>query len=138
MGRPIRLKMGTDAIGNFYYDTSTSNTSFLQTAKDLHTLGIKDYMFFLKLYNRDLVGVDPYDPNISKGMIKAVITECVINPYYFWREVARIPEPGGSVGPGAGSKFILHRANLAAIWCFLHSIDFYEVIPRQCYKTHSV
>ena len=138
MGRPIRLKMGTDAIGNFYYDTSTSNTSFLQTAKDLHTLGIKDYMFFLKLYNRDLVGVNPYDPNISKGMIKAVITECVINPYYFWREVARIPETGGSVGPGAGSKFILHRANLAAIWCFLHSIDFYEVIPRQCYKTHSV
>lgn len=136
-GKPTRLKMGTDNLGNFYYDTTTSNTSFLQTAKDLHTLGIKNYMFFLKLYNRDLVGVDPYDPNISKGMIKAIITECVINPYYFWREIARIPEPGGSVGPGSGSKFILHRANLAAIWCFLHSIDFYLVIPRQCFKTHS-
>jgi len=134
----VKLKMDIDEQGlNFYYDTTTTNISFLQTASDLKKLNIKNNMFFLKLYNRDLLGVDPYAPNISKNMINAIILECMMNPYYFWREVARIPEPGGAIGPGAGSPFILHRGNLASMFCFTHSIDHYLVIPRQCYKTQS-
>lgn len=135
----VKLKMGTDEYGiPFYYDTTTSNTSFLQTASDLHKLGIKNNMFFLKIYNRDLVGKNPYDPNLSVGMMKAMLMECAMNPFYYWREVARIPEEGGAIGPGSGSPFILHRGNLAAMFCFVNSIDFYLLLPRQCYKTHSV
>ncbi|WP_295601359.1 hypothetical protein [uncultured Methanobrevibacter sp.] len=34
-------------IGNKFYDIGTGNKSFLQLAKDLKTLGIKNYYFML-------------------------------------------------------------------------------------------
>lgn len=135
----IRLRTAVDPGGNRYFiDTTTKNISFLQTAADLQKLGVKNNTFFLKLYNRNLVGVNPYDPAISKSMIKDIMMECFINPYYYLREIARIPEQGGAVGVGSGAMFKLHRGNLAAIYCFLNSIDYYLVLPRQCYKTFSV
>ena len=134
-----KLLMGSDENGTpFYYDTYTSNLSFLQTAADLQKIGIKNNKFFLKLYNRDLLGVDPYSNGLSKNMIAAILMECMMNPYYFLREVSRIPEVGGIIGPGGGSPFILHRGNLAATFCFVNSIDFWLTISRQCFKTHSI
>ena len=131
--------MGEEEDGTkFYYDTYTSNISFLQTASDLQQLGIKNNKFFLKLYNRDLLGVDPYSNGLSKNMIAAILMECKMNPYYFLREISRIPEVGGIMGPGGGSPFILHRGNLAATFCFVNSIDFWLTISRQCFKTHSI
>ena len=134
-----KLAMGNDEDGTpFYYDTYTTNESFLQTAVDLQQLGIKNNKFFLKLYNRDLMGIDPYSSSLSKTQIAAIIMECMMNPYYFLREISRIPENAGIIGPGGGSRFILHRGNLAATFCFVNSIDFWLTIPRQCFKTHSI
>lgn len=138
MAKVVKLKMGTDENGtNYYIDTTTRNVSFLQTASDLQKIGIKNNLFMLKLYNRDLVGVDPYDPALSKNQMANILVECMMNPYYYLREVARIPEQGGGVGVGSGSPFILHRGNLAMTFCFLHCIDCYLLLPRQCFKTHS-
>lgn len=123
---------------NFIYDISTTNISFIQTAKDLTHLGVKTNKFFLKLYDPQLIGVDPYDPALSQENIKRITIECVRNPWYFLREVSRIPEQGSAQGPGSGSKFQLHRANLAAIYCYLLNINFYLVIPRQTGKTQSL
>lgn len=114
------------------YDTETKNISFLQTAMDLHTLGIKNNMFFLALYNRELRGVDPYSPFLTKEQMMMITQECIINPWYFLREVARIPDQGGT-----GIPFQLNRANLASSYCFIHSIDHYLCIPRQIGKTQS-
>lgn len=122
----------------YIYDVTTKNISFLQTSKDLESLGVKNNKFFLKLYDHRLVGVDPYDPLISQENIKRVIIECFRNPWYYLREIARIPEQGAALGPGSGTPFQLHRGNLAAIYCFLHNINFYMLIPRQCGKTQSV
>ena len=36
-------------IKNRYYDTGTKNKSFLQVAKDLNKLGIKNYYFMLEI-----------------------------------------------------------------------------------------
>ena len=136
--KPTKLKVEKDENGIMYYiDATTRNISFLQTASDLHNLGIENNTFFLKIYNRDLIGKDPYDPSISKTMIDAMILECMMNPYYFLREIIRIPEQGGAVGVGSGSPFVLHRGNLAATFCFIHDIDFYLLLPRQCFKTYS-
>ena len=136
--KPVRLAVEEDEYGHKYYvDTTTKNLSFLQTASDLQKLGIKNNKFMLKIYNRDLVGYNPYDPAISKSMINAVILECMANPYYFLREVCRIPEQGGGVGIGSGSPYVLHRGNLALTFCFLHNIDVYLLLPRQCFKTYS-
>ena len=133
-----KLKIKKDEHGIPYYvDTRTSNISFLQTAADLKKLGIKNNTFFLRIYNRDLIGVNPYDPAITKGMIQAMILECKLNPYYFLREIARVPEQGGAVGIGSGSPYILHRGNLAMTFCVLHNIDCYVLLPRQCFKTIS-
>lgn len=116
----------------FIYHLDTKNISFLQTARDLKVLGIKNNMFFLRLYDPDLRNVDPYSPFLPQETIIKIINECIINPWYFLREVARIPEQGGS-----GIPYQLNRANLAATWCFLNGIDHYLVIPRQIGKTQS-
>lgn len=121
----------------FIYDIYTKNISFLSVSRDLKILGIKNNKFFLKLYDTSLIGVDPYSPNLTNEQIARITNECVRNPWYFIREVSRIPDEGGANGPGSGMKFQLNRANLAMIWCFLHHIDFYLVIPRQTGKTQS-
>jgi len=116
----------------FDYDVDTRNISFLQTAMDLRQLGIKNNMFFLKLYDMSLRGVDPYSPFLTDEQIFRIINECLVNPWYFLREVCLIPDQGGT-----GIPYQLNRANLAATWCFLNGIDLYEVIPRQIGKTQS-
>ena len=117
----------------FIYDVNTTNISFIQTAVDLKKLGIKNNMFFLKLYDPSLRGVDPHSPFLTNDQIVRIINECIINPWYYLRECARIPDQGNP----AGVPYLLNRANLASTWCFLHSLDHYLVIPRQIGKTES-
>ena len=117
----------------YIIDVDTPNLSFIQTSVDLKRLGIKNCMFFLKLYDPSLRGVDPYDPDLPEEMIFRIVQECIINPWYFLREVARIPDQGNP----AGIPYQLNRANLASTWCFINGIDHYQVIPRQIGKTQS-
>lgn len=117
----------------FIYDVKTSNISFIQTAVDLKKLGIKNNMFFLVLYDPSLQGVDPHSEFLTDDQIIRIINECLINPWYFLRECARIPDQGNP----KGVSYLLNRANLASTWCFLHGIDNYLVIPRQIGKTQS-
>ena len=119
-------------INGKYYDFGTKNGSFLLTASELKKLGIKNYYFMLevKYPNTGVQDIDPYDPNITAEQIGAVIMECKANPWYFFREVSRV------VARGLGElPLYLHRAGCAAIWCFVNSIDFHLVQPRQTYKT---
>lgn len=116
----------------YIYDTKTKNLSFLQTAVDLRKLGIKNHMFFLRLYDESLQGVDPFSPLLTEEQMIRIIQECMINPWYFLRECVRIPDQGGN-----GIPYQLHRANLAQTFCFLLGIDHYVVIPRQKGKTQS-
>ena len=117
----------------FIYDVNTANISFIQCAVDLKKLGIKNNMFFLKLYDPSLKGVDPHSAFLSNDQIIRIINECIINPWYYLREVARIPDQGNP----KGVPYLLNRANLASTWCFINGIDHYEVIPRQIGKTES-
>ena len=118
---------------NYILDVQTTNISFVQTAVDLKKLGIKNNMFFLKLYDPSLRGIDPHSPFLTNDQIVRIINECIINPWYYLREVCRIPDQGNP----QGVPYLLNRANLAATWCFLHGIDHYLVIPRQIGKTES-
>lgn len=123
-------------VGKFIYDTETKNISFLQVAQDLRRLGIKNNMFFLKLYDKRLQGIDPHGPiaMLSDEIVFAMVTECQRNVWYYLREVARIPDQGNS----KGIPYKLNRANLAATWCFVNNIDHYLTIPRQTGKTQSI
>lgn len=126
--KKLRKVKGT----NYYYDFGTANKSFTLAAHDLKSVGVKNCAFMLTLYNPYLIYVDPYDPNITDKEALAVLTECVINPWYFLREVSRIPQEGAKPVP-----FRLQRASLAQIWCFLNGIDSYITIARQIGKTIS-
>lgn len=122
-----------DVNGNMrFYDFGTTNESFLLTAKELKTVGIKNWYFMLEVKHPDfnLGELDPYDPNLSPTEIGKIIIECKDNPWYFFREVERVPVRG--VGK---LKTILRRSSAAAIWCFMHSIDFLLNTPRQLQKT---
>lgn len=114
-----------------YYDTSTENISFLKIHKFLKELGIKQNKFFLKIYDKDLVGVDPYDPNLTLEMQAKILREVRINFWYFIREVIRIKVPGGV------KRYELHRGNLALSWCLTKNINTAIILPRQNYKTIS-
>ena len=121
---------------NVFYDTETNNLSFLQVASDLKKLGIKNNMFFLRLYDKCLQGIDPHGPitAMSNELCQRIMAECIRNPWYYLREVCRIPDQGNS----NGIPYKLNRANLAATWCFVNNIDHYLTIPRQIGKTQSI
>lgn len=121
----------------YIIDSYTSNLSFVRTSKDLFNLGVKNYRFMLKLYDENLIGVNPYSPVLTPEQIQRITIESKRNIWYFMREIARLPVEGGAIGPGQGLKYQLNRGNLAATWCFVNNIDHYLVLPRQIGKTKS-
>ena len=116
-----------------YYQMETSNKSFIDMHFFLKAKGIKNNRFFLILYDRDLAGVDPRDPTLNEMMKAKILRECMVNFWYFIREVVVIPVQGGDVGGGA--KYKLHRGNLAMNWGFLLNWNMFLELPRQHGKT---
>jgi hypothetical protein len=116
-----------------YIDTNTKNLSFLKTAMVLKRMGVQNNKFPLTIYDRDLIGHDPHnlnDPSLDLRL--AIAREAYINPWYYFREVIRIPSQGSDP-----VMFQLNRANLALIWIFYNKFDITLVIPRQTGKTIS-
>lgn len=127
--------MGESRVKKFkgkYYDIGTSNKSFIKVATDLHKLGVKNYMFMLEVKNPQVINIDPWDPNITRDQISVIMLECMQNMWYFLREIAMIPEQGGS-----SMHYSAHRANIAQAWCIINGFDSDLCIPRQCGKTQS-
>lgn len=118
-----------------YYHMSTSNQSFLNMHYYLKQKGIQNNKFFLVIYDPDLIGVNPRDPNLNTVMKKKILRECIINFWYFIREVVRIPDQGGQVG--GGKRYNLHRGNLAMNFGFLMNWNMFIEFPRQHGKTIS-
>jgi len=108
------------------YDTGTRNKTFLQVAKDLKTVGVKNYYFMLEIYDHSLIDVDPYSPNLTNDQISRIMIECTRNIWYYLREVCRIPSQGG-----VGIPYKANRGNIAQTWCILHGIDSWLCLPRR-------
>ena len=125
-------------INNHLIDLGTQNKSFLQVAQDLKTLGLKNWYFMLEIYDYSLVNIDPYalDSNghtsLSQDQVTRIMTECMRNPWYYLREICRIPDPGGTAVP-----YIANRGNIAQAWCIFHGLDSWLCLPRQQGKTQS-
>lgn len=120
------------------YDWKTTNKSFLDLYKILQKLGIRNNKFFLKIYDRDLIGIDIYKTMLPQDMQLKVLLECIINPWYYLRQVSRIPVDGLPIEPGGGSEFIADRNNIASWYVFLNGIDHYDSKSRQLGKTQNV
>lgn len=112
--------------------TNTSNKTFLRQAEIFRRMGIRNCDFMLALLNPELEFVDPYDPNLTHELKEAVAIECLNNPWYFFREVARI-EPRG--GGGIVSPLICNRSIIFTVWCSLNGLNTFLVQMRQSGKS---
>ena len=117
-----------------YYHMSTTNKSFLEVSQYLKDSGIMNHKFMLVLIDPDLARIDPHDPNLSTMMKTKVLKECLYNPWYFFREVVRIPDSGQATGV----KFALSRGNLALLFCLMMNLNTFLEMPRQTGKTIGV
>jgi hypothetical protein len=115
-------------------DFKTTNTSWLRQCEVYRRMGIENCAFPLALIQPELQGVDPHSPSLTLTQKIMIGMECRENPWYFFREVVRVPAQGGS-GPG---KLKANRGNLALYWLFFNSIDAGLVQPRQTGKSLSV
>ena len=112
-------------------DTKTSNTSWVRLAGLYKAMGIKNHAFPLALINPKLQGIDPYDPDLPEDILIAIGIEAKLNPWYYFREILRLPPPAGSIP----LKFKANRANIATIWLSLNHITSYLIQPRQTGKS---
>ena len=116
-----------------YYHNSTTNKSFLEMSQFLKDSGIANHKFMLRLFDPDLARIDPHDPTLNRMMKQKVMRECIRNPWYFFREVVRIPDSGQA----KGIKFELSRGNLALLFCLMLNLNIFLEQPRQTGKTIS-
>ena len=117
-------------INGKYYDFSAGgNESFLMTAKELKNVGIKNYYFMLRIDNPRVADIDPFNPNITRQEVAALMTEYRSNMWAFMRTAVRVRTDAGVV------PYTLHRGLAAVAWCFEHHFDNCICEPRQTYKT---
>lgn len=120
------------------YDIHTNNKSFLKVAKDLQTVGINNALFMLEIKDPSVLSIDPYQcdkdghTTLSRDQISRVMTECARNPWYFLREIVRIPDQGGTTVP-----YRANRGNIAQAFCIWKGYDSWLCLPRQQGKTIS-
>lgn len=117
------------------YDFNTKNKSFMDLYNDLYHMGIKNNKFFLRIYDTDLIGINPYQSILPLDLQLKILVEIMINPWYYLREVCRIPEDGKPIEIGGGTAYQIDRNNVAAWYLFLNGIDEYCSKPRQTGKT---
>ena len=121
-----------------FFDLGTHNKSFLLLARSLKNLGIKNFYFMLEICDTSLIGVNPYQcdkeghTTLSRDQISRIMLECTRNPWYFLREVCRIPDQGGTSIP-----YRANRGNIAQSWCITKGLDSWLCLPRQQGKTES-
>lgn len=126
-------------IGGRYYDTMTKNTSFLQLAKDLKTIGVQKWYFMLEIKDPSLITIDPYAEDddghtlLTKDQIDRVTIECLNNPWYYLREIARI----AAAGAPRGIPYLANKGNIGQAYCALNGIDSWLCLVRQKGKTKS-
>lgn len=129
---------GIIKIGDKFYDFGTKNRSFVQLARDLATLGIKNCYFMLEIKDPSLVKINPYAVDkeghtaLTQDEIARVLLECKQNPWYYLREISRIPDQGGTAVP-----YRANRGNIAQAWCIWKGYDSWLCLPRQKGKTQS-
>lgn len=114
-------------------DYDTSNKSFLRLASLLRDMGVQNCLFPLALIQPALKGVDPHGPNLTDQQKVMIGLECEHNPWYYLREVVRIPPIAGPVP----ISYIANRGNIALTWSFLCNVDFALIQPRQTGKSVS-
>ena len=112
-------------------DYETKNESFLRMAMMYEAMGVKNCVWPLALYDKDLVGINPHDPGLDAHYRRKIAVESKRNFIYFLREIAR--DPKGSVADPV--MFEANRGSLAATWTFFNILVVTLIMIRQTGKT---
>ncbi len=96
-------------------------------------MGIENNVFHLTLLQPELQGIDPFSLDIDQQTKVMITMECKYNPWYFLREVVRIPPQSGNTPV----QYRANRGNIALTWSFFNHIDFALIQPRQTGKSVS-
>jgi len=107
------------------------NKSFLHYAQLLKAMGIKNWAWCLALIHSELRHVDPFNPNLTLDQQLLITLECKLNPWYYFRSVAR------AIGSTSDTPiyFNANRSNMALYWLFFNHITVCLLQPRQTGKT---
>jgi hypothetical protein len=102
-------------------DMKTVNKSFIEISDTLKINKVYNYDFMLQLFDKRLVGVDPYDNNLNRRDKRRVVKEIKSNPWYFFREVVRFSDIGDLI------PFNVDLLSLTSIFLQLNSINYIVV-----------
>lgn len=107
--------------------TSTTNPSFLSYAELLKERGVKNNTFLLELNNEELASVDPHSKDITPAQRVAIKQECLVNPWYFFREVLRVPHRGKNTT----TVFRASDTSIIPLFALLNGYNFSLTCERQ-------
>jgi len=127
----ILFKKDWDKYPTATLHLETRNRSFVNYAKKLKMTGVKNYQFCLAIVNPLLKDLDPHDPNLTLEEKMMVVEEVKLNPWYYFREVAKIPAKAGT----EPNQFEANRGNIALYWNFFNHITTLLIQPRQTGKS---
>lgn len=119
--------------GKPFYDFATKNKYFLDLHNYLKSKGIKNNKFMLKIYDKDLININPFDPEISNYNKQKVLAEIENNFFYFAREIVKIEIQGGGIGIPPYNK-----ANLAQLYLYDNNISNWTSTYRASFKTSTI
>lgn len=112
------------------YNLNTANQSFLKLAYTHQMLGVSHWYCSLALHDLSLLEINPRDPTLDFESKARVGYEMLTNPWYFYREVGRVPQDGGD-----HTEFGIHRGSFTLVWVFFNNIDIALLLIRQQGKT---
>lgn len=116
---------------NAVADIDTKNESFVKYAAQLERMGIKNNLFHLSLLDKDLIGIDPHDPDLDTQTKIKIVKEVSNNIWYFFREVIKIPTTGSIVDV----PYKFNRLNAAFHWLYTQNISTFIMAGRQSGKS---
>ncbi len=119
---------------NAIVDTECQNKSFVRMAALYRDMGIVNHNVILQLHNPELLGLDPYDPNLTLEQQLQVALEAKNNFFYFIRSCIRTPD-GTDEEP---IYFRANRGNIALFWLFFSHVTQILIQPRQTGKSVNV
>lgn len=114
-------------------DFNTTNTTWIELASLYKAMGVKNHAFHLALVNQRLAGIDPHREDLSLEIKGAIAQESLINPWYWFREVQKVPASSGRAAIGIRAN----RAIIATWWLFFNHITHMLIQPRQTGKSMS-
>lgn len=123
-----------DKYPHYMFDNKCNNPYFMRFCSTLKSMGIKNHHWPLQLHDRDLLGLNPRDPNLPSDIRDKITAECHSNFFYALREIM--------VAPGSTLQtpmwYEANRANMFLYWTILNGVSPYIVLIRQGGKSYAM